>query len=270
MAKIKVRPRAGALSELLKKKGMTQMDAHEKTRVDRKTLLKIERGDEVKLETLQRLATKLQVAEGYFTQRVATADDSDAPSELVPGTVMLRKLDAARLKELLEGGENLRWRLNAQVRDDAARKFLEEFEEAVEKFRKHVAWNMPEAWDGDSSLRFQLNRLKTADDIAARLEGLADHGLVLLGANYLTWECDSEDGEYEYHRWTNVKYVSSYEVVLSVDPAGTQSRRVRVFQGSLPPTCAPPETCGLSTTVWVNGIQLPPLVVHGETVLDKD
>jgi hypothetical protein len=184
---------------------------------------------------------------------------------------MLRKLDAARLKELLEGGENLRWRLNAQVRDYAARKFLEEFELAVENFRKHVAWNVPEAWDGDPSLRFQLDRLKTADDIAARLERFADQGLALLGADYLFWECSSEDGESEYQRWTTVNYVSSRAVVLSVDPAGTQSRRVRVLQGSLPPTCAPPETRGRTTHICVNGIHLPTLVeIDGELVLDVD
>jgi transcriptional regulator with XRE-family HTH domain len=272
MAKIKVRPRTGALSELLKKKGMTQMDAFEQTRVDRKTLLKIERGEEVKLETLQQVATKLQVTEGYFLHPPVAAEgtvDSDLPLE--PGTILLRKLDAARLADLLKGSEDLRWQLKAQVRDDAVRTFLVEFEQAMEKFRKHIAWNQPEVWDGDPSLRFQLDLLKTADDIAARLERLADHGIALLGADYLFWECSSEDGEYEYHRWTTVNYKSSRTVLLSVEPAGTQSRRAHVSQGSLPPTCAPPETRGRTTTVLVNGLELPTLVeVDGELVVDKD
>jgi transcriptional regulator with XRE-family HTH domain len=261
MAKIKVRPRLGALSELLKKKGMTQMDAFEKTRVDRKTLLKIDRGEEVKLETLQKVAKKLEVPEGYFSYPVVAAVtvDSDVPSALEPGTIMLRKLDWARLEELLKGAENLRWHLKAQVRDDATRKFLEDFEQAVENFRKQLALEQPEFWDGDPSLRFQLNRLKTADDIGARLERLADHGVVLLGADYLFWNCDSEDGEHEYHSWTNVNYHTSRIVLLSVEPSGTQSRRAPVFQGSLPPRFAPNPTRNMSTTVWVNGVQLPKL-----------
>ena len=115
---------------------------------------KIDRGEEVKLETLQKVANKLQVTEGYFSHPVAAevADDGDVPSTLEPGTIMLRKLDWARLEELLEGAEHLRWHLNAHVRDDEARKFLEEFEQAVENFRKQLDFNTPEAWDGDLQL----------------------------------------------------------------------------------------------------------------------
>ncbi len=263
MAKIKVRPRPGALSEVLKTKAMTRLDASEKTRIDRKTLSKIDRGEEVKLETLQQVANKLQVTEGYFSYPVeaTTAGDGDVPSALEPGTIMLRKLDWTRLQELLEGAETLRWHLKAQVRDDAARTFLVEFEQAVENFRKQSDLNVPEVWDGDPSLEFQLNRLKTADDIAARLERYADHGIVLLGADYLFWACESEDYEYEYHYSTVVNYRSSRTVLLSVESGGTQSRRASIVQGSLPPRFAPApnKARGSSTTVWVNGAMLPTL-----------
>jgi transcriptional regulator with XRE-family HTH domain len=275
MAMIKVHPCPKALSELLKKKGITQMDASQMTGVDRKTLLKIDRGEEVKLEKLQKVANKLQVPEGYFSHPVAAAvaDDSGVPSALEPGTIMLRKLDWARLEELLKGAENVRWHLKVQVRDDATRKFLEEFEEAVENFRKQLVLDQPEFWDNDPSLRFQLNRLKTADDIASRLETLADQGVVLLGADYLFWDCDSEDVEHEYNYCTTVNYRSSRTVLLSVETGGTQSRRAPIFQGSLPPRFAPKKTPRGYTIVWVNGVELPRLdedILQSLRTLDDD
>ena len=264
MAKIKVRPRPGALSKLLKEKGLTQMDAQAKTHVDRKTLRKIERGEEVKLETLQQVATKLQVADDYFRNPPPTAKgaDENAIRGSEPGNIMVRKLDPQRLERLLDQGHaRIRWELNAQVRNDAARKFLEELEEAVENLRVQLEISDCEASDGtyaSDSLRFHLSRLKTAEDIATRLEGLAEHRLALLGADYLFWECSFEnsgcpsDDHYEDREYLTVHHNSSRIVLLSVEASGTQSRRVRVFQGPIPPLFAP----DADTSVFVNGEKL--------------
>jgi transcriptional regulator with XRE-family HTH domain len=264
MAKIKVRPRPGALSELLKSKGMTQMDAASVRKcADRKTLLRIDRGEEVKRETLQQVAKQLQVPEEYFLHSPAAeaTGDNDVPE---PGTIMLRKLDAARLEQLLKGAERLEWQLSAQVRDDEARKFLEDFETAVEKFQKGLRLFREWALSGSSpSLRHQLDRLQTADDIAASLEQLAEHRLALLGADYLFWDCDSDDGEYEDNYWTHVNYRSSRIVLLSVEPGGTQSRRAPVSHGSLPPAFAPSNPPRDVSIISVNGVELP-------TRLDSD
>jgi transcriptional regulator with XRE-family HTH domain len=256
MAKINVPTRPGALWELLKRKGMTQVDAHQMTGVDRKTLSKINRGGPLKLDKLQTVANKLGVPEDYLRQpqAVEVTDNGEVPE---PGTIMLRKLDAPRLEELLAGANRIKWHLNAKIRDDDARKFLEDFETAVDNFRQKNARISQVHREIDIlSLRDQLDRLKTADDITARFEQIAAHGVVLLGADYLFWDCNSEDGEYEYHRWTNLNYSSSRVVLLSVESGGTQSRRMSVFQGSLPPRFAPDVTRFGSTTVTVNGVGL--------------
>jgi hypothetical protein len=253
MAKIKVRPRTGALSELLKRKAMTKMDAFEKTRVDRKTLLKIDRGEEVKLETLQQVANKLQVTEEYFRHPPPAAEVTDDGGRLEPGTIMLRKLDAARLKELLGGALEVNWHVNAEVRDDKARKFLEEFETALNKFHADLLFREQDLSRANLPLRVQLDRLKTADDIAARLELFAEHRLALLGADHLFWNCSYATNEYEDHHWSKEEYRSFITVLLSVEPLGTQSRRAHVFTGDPPPLFAP----DLETAVFVNGKQLP-------------
>ena len=249
MAKINIQTRPGALFELLKKKVMTQQDAKDKTGVDRKTLLKINRGGPVKLEKLQQVANKLGVPEEYLRQPQAeeVTDDGDVPE---PGTIMLRKLDAERLEELLAGAKRVKWHLNAKVRDDEARKFLEDFETAVEQLLE----------DGPSletlSLRLQLERLKTADDIAARVERLAEHRLALLGADHLFWECKYTGHGYGPDiSWFKEDYRSFNTVLLSVEPFGTHSRRAHISIGEPPPLFAH----GPETDVFVNGVQLPSL-----------
>jgi transcriptional regulator with XRE-family HTH domain len=103
VAKIKVRAHPGALAELLKSKGMTQMDAKSVSDIDRKTLAKINRGEEVKLETLQTLANKLKVPTTFFDPPAASSLDQadsqrDDPQRL---DLMLRKVDADQLVNLM-------------------------------------------------------------------------------------------------------------------------------------------------------------------------
>ena len=100
MAKIKVRPSRGALSGWLKTKAMTQVEAAKKAQVDRKTLAKIERGEEVKQDTLHKLATRLGIPANSFDPPPATEvtkqdDELPSPHGLWPHvSLMLRELDA--------------------------------------------------------------------------------------------------------------------------------------------------------------------------------
>jgi transcriptional regulator with XRE-family HTH domain len=115
MAKRKVRPRPGTLLDLLKQKGMTQMDAAVgEDRVDRKTLAKINRGEEVKVETLQTLARKLRIPVAYFFNPAPAADETGNSFDPTY-SVMLRKLNPGRLAELIKGAEKIEWLLNVQI-----------------------------------------------------------------------------------------------------------------------------------------------------------
>jgi transcriptional regulator with XRE-family HTH domain len=249
--KIKRCPRRGALSELLKKKGMTQIDAFALKCADRKTLLRIDRGEEVKLETLQQVANKLGVPEEYFLPPSAPEGngDVDVPEQ---GAIMLRRLDAARLEELLEGAERVEWHLNAKVSDEEARKFLKNFETVVGNYHRNLRLRLTDP--ANPTLRVQLDRLKITDDLAARLELFAGHRLALLGADHLFWQCHHDEGEFgELNWWPVAMYSSPKKVLLSVEPHSTQSRRMLVFIGDPPPLFAP----DTQTVVFVNGVHLP-------------
>ena len=104
------------------------------------------------------------------------------------------------------------------------------------------------------TLRVQLDRLKIADDVAARLEMFDLHCLALLGADHLFWQCYHDEGEFGHLDWRPVAMHSSpNKVLLSVEPHGTQSRRMHISIGEPPPLFAR----DTETVVFVNGVHLP-------------
>src|SRR6266576_3155209 len=253
MAKKKVRPRRGALSELLRNKGMTQVNAAERTGVDRKTLAKINRGDEVKLESLQKVTTTLRVLVSHFEETAPAADQtggSFGPTD----TVMLRKLNAKRLAELIKGAEwRVEWELNhGLVIDRNVRALLRDLSSRVHllsqpKVGQGRARTMgAKASPSSTGLDYQLSQLKAVDSLADLLQALGKHRLAVLGAEYLRWNRCSSEKNY----WP-LSYTSERHVLLSVEPSSTQSRRVSIDPGAQPPKSRP-----YTEIVYVDSCQL--------------
>jgi transcriptional regulator with XRE-family HTH domain len=254
MAKTKVRPHPGVLKQLLKEKNMTQAEVAAGGGIDRKTQAKINRGEEVKLETLQKLANKLKVPITYFdpsTSRSVGHGKSviQFPKDQVVideahGCIILqlRKVDADDLYEMLLWGESekVEWKLNVHTIDDETIPLLEQFEDAVNDVRDYI--NTPP----DSSLRQELAQLKKTRHVASLMEKLAKHGLALFGASYLSWECDKGAETYatdsgEFAR-PYCHYRSHNHCVLSIDGHLAPERRQKVWQGTMPPRFAPEGT----------------------------
>jgi transcriptional regulator with XRE-family HTH domain len=276
MAKQMVRPRPGALKEALKERGMTQMEAADRevgTGIDRKTLAKIDRGDEVKRDTLEQVANRLGVSLGHF---LGTTDADDKLNDPPAHTVMLRRLNGERLAELLKRvplggkfqsitGDQLEWLLNVQVVDEKASKLLNELERAVsqsrvipnstraaqaERVQASIGW--PPYAPVTDSLSAQLQRVTSLDRLGDILKELHECRLAVLGGDYLYWvKMHSGHSEAGRH-WSEVTYRSFPIVLLSIDPSSTRSRRVPISPGSEPPKFAP----NAATIVKVDGRRL--------------
>jgi transcriptional regulator with XRE-family HTH domain len=249
MAKIKVRPNPGALSGLLKRKAMTQVDARDATGVDRKTLAKIDRGEEVKLETVQKVANGLRVPVNFFdlpATELAEQDDHNL--------ITLRELDTDGLSELLQKADTITWHLKLPRVDKKVRELLKQFEDAVSYFYQHLHHQSYE-WErrGPFSLQTQLSGLEKGEAVATLMEQLAEHRITVLGTDYLHWkfskETYGEDLLQEVYDYTSMRILT-----LSVEQSGAQSRRVRLRARKEPPQFAP--DTHPPTIVLVNGVQL--------------
>jgi transcriptional regulator with XRE-family HTH domain len=250
MAKIKVRPHPAALSGLLKRKAMTHVDAAAATGVDRKTLARIDRGEEVKLETIQKLANGLRVPVSFFEPPAKESAEQDDHN-----LITLRQLDTDSLSELLKKADTVSWHLNLPQVAENVRKLLKRFEDAVSALYQHLHRQSYE-WQtrGPLSLETQLSGLEKGEAVATLMEQLAEHRITLLGTDYLHWKVSKhvfdEDGEV-IHDYTSTRVLS-----LSIEQAGVQRLRVRLLATRVqPPTQVAPDT-DPPTTVFVNGVRL--------------
>jgi transcriptional regulator with XRE-family HTH domain len=267
MAKTKVRPHPGVLGQSLKERNMTQEEAAKACGIDRKTLAKINRGQEVKLETLQKVATKLKVPITYFDPPANSsvgagksinqfpkdqviADAWDEAHGFV--SLLLRKVDLFELSEMLciIESERIEWKLNVRTVDDETISLLEQFEDAVKDLCEHI-----NKFGGGLSLRGELAELKKSRRVANLMEELATHGLAVLGNEWVSWQ--REENFDEERNVLFVNYQASLHVMLSIEGLPAHERRLKVLQGEVPPRFAPPPSSNpWHTVVTVDGREL--------------
>jgi transcriptional regulator with XRE-family HTH domain len=252
MAKKKVRPHPGVLKQLLKEKNMTQAEVAAGGGIDRKTQVKIDRGGEVKLETLQKLADKLKVPVTYFDPPASSSVGDGKSITQFPKdqaeedwkahvwlSLLLRKVDVDDLSEMLlsvSDSERIEWKLNVRTVDDETISLLEQFEDAVKDLCEHQ-----NDFGVRPSLRRELDELKKTKRVVSLMEELAKHGLAVFGATYVSWH-HSDDGidfETGYVEGPNVNFVSTSHVVFSIERYSAHEPRQKVWQGKLPPRFAP-------------------------------
>jgi transcriptional regulator with XRE-family HTH domain len=262
MANRKVRPHPGVLAALLKSKGLTLTDATRDpsrgTRViDRKTLAKINRGEAVKEQTLLDLAKNLKVPIEYF---FGPADNSASRVDSKPEdperlNLTLRKIDAERLMEMLSANDRVNWQLYVRTIGDETIQLLAQLEDAVNDLHRWLSI-LPSVVE-DGSLQTQLDELKKSKRVANLLDEMAKHRLAILGAEYLSWESHTQEVPRNDDLLcdvfvTQTSYVSSSNVVFSIEGYSMHERRLKVWQGTVPPRFAP----NYDTRIYVNGTQL--------------
>jgi transcriptional regulator with XRE-family HTH domain len=251
-----------ALSRVLKDRALTRQELAEKAKVDRKTVQKIDEGQPVKRETLAKVADVLRVPVDHLKahNEANVVGPPSAEVQAAPGGLLLKKLSAAELPELLQKTARLHWRLELPVVEPKLHPTLEKLEEIIEALR--VSLNA--AFISQChTLRSQLHRVATLGEIEALLKELHAERIAFFGATYLFWESSTDDViHYEGRTWGGADHFTSTQVtVLCIDHSNLDSKRVIVDAGSKPPRYS------TEVDVFVDGVLLK---TRAEAELDDD
>jgi transcriptional regulator with XRE-family HTH domain len=252
VAKIMDSASPGALFRVASRQNLTRQELAQKAKVDRKTVQKIDEGQPVKRETLEKVANALRVPVEHLKVRTDENVGDLAPHlevHAAPGNLLLKKLSAAELPELLQGTGRLHWMLELPAIAPELPPVLEKLEDAVEGLR--VSLNSVNT-SPDHTLRSQLSRVGKVGEVAGLLRELHAERIAVLGATYLFWECSRDDTIDFYGRTERVaEYNSTQVAALCIDDFGLDSKRVFVLGGRKPPRYAEP-----GDTVVVDGVYL--------------
>jgi transcriptional regulator with XRE-family HTH domain len=213
-------------------RGLSQAELAQQIGVDTKTLRAIERGEPVKEITMKTVAFKLGVPVEHLLHDVTTDEPRRtlAPAEIEQrDQVVLKRTTAVALKKLLSESREIVWSLDLPEIEAQGKEALLKFEELIKTWHFQLRTASP-----SDSLRAQIERLETTNEITHRIQKLSDSNIFVLSGRYSRWERGERRDPYE-DQVCHVDYASSAIAVIALRTTSVTSVHVTVERGDVPP-----------------------------------
>jgi transcriptional regulator with XRE-family HTH domain len=285
MGKVMVQARPGALVEILSQQSKSQLDFANANGISRKTLQRIEKGLPVKDSTLANIAVRLRVPPEHLLPNKSVpavvtpelsppktvAKDAKVEKEdfLARAEVFLHVLDGNGIADIVDFADRIEWRLDARP-NTATIPNLRELEKATLHLYSRVSFSYFDLEEDIHTLDFQLKKIEAIESVDRLLKVINNGKLHVLGANYLYWNREQEDGHRvgytDVYSPDKVKYTSERIAFLCIENISIKSKRVELSAGWNPPMYSVLN----GPQVWVNGKLLPIDDTIGGQVADME
>lgn len=245
MAIEKVKPRVGALKEAMKNKDLTQERLREICGCSRTTIADINKGKEVKFDTMNEIAKALRIPIEHLIEQKNDANEENLSDEFVVAdydwfrrvSIKLQRIITANdLKQAIGHSKNIRWALQIEDMDEELSASLVNFEQKVTEFKEYEQNSV--SFEGNSLAKLvdkRKSHLQIQNDIAL----LVEKNVFIYGTNYLEWR-QSESYEYsdpygEGPSHKVVDYVSERNALIIINNQNKISTRHELLLDPPPP-----------------------------------